>query len=69
MKERFAVVNEMERDEFEKEWQMPYGYAATYVTMDMEDAMNWLETEIPQDEIGWVVEEVSREGRSVVYRR
>lgn len=69
MKERFAVVNEMRRDDFEKEWQMPYGYASCYVTMDLEDAMDWLETEIPQDEIGWVVEEISREGRSVVYRR
>lgn len=69
MKPRFAVLNEIERDDFEKEWQMPYGYAATFVTMDMEDAMNYLETEIPSTEIGWVIEEVNNGERSVVYRR
>jgi hypothetical protein len=31
--------------------------------------MNWMETECPQDEIGWVVEEVTSEGRKIVYKR
>jgi hypothetical protein len=69
MVNRYAVVNQIERDDFEKEWQMPYGYASCYITLDMEDAMNYMEQECPVNEIGWVVEEVSSEGRSVVYRR
>ena len=69
MKERFAVVNEIERDKFEKDWHMPYGYAACYVTMDLEDAMDFMETHYPIEELGWIVEEVSSEGRKTVYRR
>lgn len=69
MKPRFAVVNEMERDDFEREWHMSFGYAACYVSMDLEDAMDWMETKCPVDEIGWIVEEVTSEGRKVVYKR
>lgn len=69
MKPRFAVLNELERNDFEKEWHLSYGYAAAFVTTDIEQAMEWLETEVPESEFGWVIEEVTSKGRSVVYRR
>jgi len=43
MKPRYAVVNERERDEFEKEWQMPYGYANCAVFDDYEEAERFYE--------------------------
>lgn len=64
MKPRYAVLNEMERDDFEKESHLPYGYGAVDVYDDFEQAMDeaeWMGS-------GFVVEEVSEDGRQVVHR-
>ena len=69
MKPRFAVIDIEERDSFEKEYQIPYGYAASFVSFDMEEAINYLEDKYDESEVTMVVEKVDEDGREVVYKR
>ncbi len=60
----YAVIHEAERDDFEKKTQLSYGYGAVDIYYDMEDAIDgaeWLG-------LGYVVEEISEDGRQVVHR-
>ena len=37
--EVFAIVDEKVRDEFEKKFQIPYGYSTCYITFNQEEAI------------------------------
>lgn len=67
MKPRYVILNEVERDAFEKRWQLPYGYGDTVIFSDLEEAMLELDS-LYNPTTEWVVEEISDEGRQVVYR-
>jgi hypothetical protein len=66
MKPRYAIINELERDQFEKEYQIPYGYGNVDVFFDLEEALE--EAENYTGDFGFVVEEISDGGRQVVIR-
>ena len=66
MMPRYVVINEIDRDDFERKWQIPYGYGECEVHLDLEDAINELETYYSSSD--WIVEEVTDDGRQVVYR-
>jgi len=66
---RFAVVDKMVRDQFENEWQMPYGYGSCFVSTDVEEAIRYYEENIPEYETTFVVEKFDEEGRETIYRR
>ena len=70
---RYAVVNQYERDEFEKEWQLPYGYGGEdfFVCTNPRMAIKMLHVKcenliVRSDE--WIVEKISEEGRELYYR-
>jgi hypothetical protein len=69
MKPRFAVVDKLMRDKFEKKWQMPYGYGNCFVSTDPEEAIRYYEERIPEYETTFVVEKFDVDGREVIYRR
>lgn len=64
MKPRYAVLNEMERDDFEKNYHLSYGYGCLDIFEDVEEAIE----EADWAGIGYIVEEVSEDGRQAVYR-
>ena len=64
MKPRFVVLHEMERDDFEKENHLPYGYGSVDIYDDIEEAIE----EAEFFGLGYVVEEVSEDGRQIVHR-
>ena len=66
MKPRYVVINEMDRDDFEKKWEIPYGYSECEIHIDLESAIDELEAYYSSSE--WVVEEITDVGRIVVYR-
>jgi len=65
MKSVYAIINLKEREEFEKEWFLPYGYASCELFCTMKDAISVYEDEYEEDE--YVIEKVNSEGRCVVY--
>lgn len=69
MKHRFVVIDQLARDQFEKEWQMPYGYGNCFVSIDVEEAIQYFEENIPEYETTFVVEKIDDEGREVIYKR
>jgi hypothetical protein len=39
MRPRYAVVDKTGREEFEREYQMPYGYSSSSIYFDLESAI------------------------------
>ena len=70
MKPKYAIVNEFERDTFEKEWQMPYGYGKCFVSTNPKEAINQLHkyADLHGDTSTFIVEKISEEGRELYYR-
>ena len=70
MKPRYAIVNEYERDQFEKEWQMPYGYGKCFVSTNPQKAVEQLNkyAQMHGDTTTFIVEKISDEGRELYYR-
>ena len=70
MKPRYAVIDEYERDKFEKEWQMPYGYSRCFVSFSPQAAIDVLEKidHFGSDCTTLIVEKISDEGRELYYR-
>lgn len=66
MKPRYVVINEQDREAFEKRWQIPYGYGESDVFTDFEDAVDELESYFNSKE--FIVEKIDTNGREVVYR-
>lgn len=70
MKPRYVVVCPSERDKFEKEWQMPYGYILSFPTFNPHEAISLLYELVDKtgDVDKWIVEKISDEGRELYYR-
>jgi len=64
---RFVIINIDERNEFEKMYQLPYGYGDCPIFDDIDDAIRVLK-EIPEIFHGCSVERIDGNGRDVVYR-
>jgi len=62
MKARYIIIDEQVRNNFEKKWQIPYGYSGCFMTFDLEEA-------IYRSFNGESVEKVDEEGREIVYIR
>jgi hypothetical protein len=69
MKPVFAIIDEKERNDFEKEWGIAYGYVECDLFHDFDDAVIDFEESIDESENSWVIERVDEEGREIVYRR
>lgn len=67
MKPRYVVINEVERNEFENKWQVPYGYGEFDIHIEIEDAIDEIE-EFYYGSNEWVIEKITDEGRQIVYR-
>jgi len=52
MKPRYVVIDKNKRDEFEKDWQLPYGYGGCRIFLNLGDAID----ECIKRGIGYVVE-------------
>ncbi len=71
---RYAVVNQYDREVFENEWQLPYGYAAegSFIYTNPKEAIRMLHLICEGDPVirpdEWIVEKISEEGRELYYR-
>ncbi len=72
MKPRYAIINQYDRDKFEKEWQLPYGYASVPIFMKSQRAKDALDGIAKIRGNGnmseLIVEKISDEGRELYYR-
>ena len=79
MKPRYVIVDEVEREKFEKRWHMPYGYADARIYMNPVNAVNALNdiVELEKRHVhimgspvssDLIVEKISKEGRELYYR-
>ena len=66
---RFAVIDELARDNFEKEWHIAYGYGNCFVSNDIEEAIRYMEERIHKYETTFIVEKIDDKGKETVYRR
>jgi hypothetical protein len=67
MKPRYAIIDEEERDEFEKEFQLPYGYGDSFIAYSFEEAIMEMHFLMEQD-LFFSVERIDEYGREIVYR-
>ncbi len=71
MKPRYAVIDQNERDNFEKEWQMPFGYNQCFVSFDPKEAVREIHYLVDQrayDPDDMIVEKIDEDGRELYYR-
>ena len=71
MKPRYTVVNLFERDNFEKEWQLPFGYGNNIISFDPQEPIDLLHRLVEQynkDPNDFIVEKITKEGRELYYR-
>lgn len=66
MRPRYVVINEIDRNEFEKKWEIPFGYGECDIHITFEDAIDELEAYYGSSE--WIVEKISENGRETIYR-
>ena len=70
---RYAIIDEFERDEFEKKWHMPYGYGTCYITADPEDAIEVYEEMLYMTDDGpetsLIIEEFTENSKTLFYRK
>ena len=70
MKPRYAIIDEYEREKFEKEWQMPYGYSHCFISNEAKTAIQWLENHYEESETTVIIEKISEGGYiELFYRR
>jgi len=67
MKARYVLINVEERDNFEKEWQLPFGYDGCFITFEFKDAVRQLEL-YKYDYYGCSIERIDENGREIVYK-
>ncbi len=67
MKPRYAVINQNERDKFEKKWQLPYGYKDCFITTKPQEAIDMLEEMAGiADASELIIEKIEFDGQNVV---
>lgn len=70
MKDVFVIINDKKRTEFEKKWQMPFGYSESEndIYFSLQDAIKkynkYITYYYTRD---FVIEKVNNEGRQIVY--
>ena len=65
---RYVIIDEEERDGFEKEYQLPYGYNNCFIAYSFEEAV--MEMHFLMDQGQFLsVERIDGDGREIVYRR
>lgn len=70
MQPRYAIIDEYERQKFEKEWQMPYGYSHCFITTEPQEAIQWFEENYDSSEETIIIEKISEGGYiEFFYRR
>jgi len=70
MQPRYAIIDEYERQKFEKEWQMPYGYSHCFISLEPQEAIKWLENHYEESETTVIIEKISEGGYiELFYRR
>jgi hypothetical protein len=67
MKDRFCILDVTKRDEFEKEYQLPYGYASSLITFSFDEALDIVKNFDSNGVL--IIEKVNSEGREEVYRK
>ena len=65
---RYVILNVKERDEFEKEFQLPYGYKGCFISYDLNDAIDQL-TRYGYEYSGCSIERIDEYGREIVYKK
>ena len=68
MKPRYIIINEEKRTWFEKEWQLPHGYAHHYITFSLENAIDQLKNYSSYTRDRLSIERVDDFGREIVYK-
>uniref|UniRef100_A0A6M3JUV7 Uncharacterized protein n=1 Tax=viral metagenome TaxID=1070528 RepID=A0A6M3JUV7_9ZZZZ len=68
MKPRYIVVNDIERTEFEKKYQMPYGYnGCPYICGSYDEAIKWFNFNLGLIERKkYVIEEYNSGNRRII---
>lgn len=69
MRPVFVIIDEKTRDDFEKEWGIPYGYADCEIFLDLDAAVIDFEEWVDDWETTYVIEKIDSEGREIVYKR
>lgn len=69
MKARFVIIDPKERNDFEKQWQLPYGYSNCEIFMDRDKAIDWFNKSLGKlDRKKYVIEMCDAGKRQIVYR-
>lgn len=63
---RYAIINVEDRDNFEKEWQLPYGYNNCYVNTDLGDTIDEFRYYYDGRHEGYIIEKIDEYGREVI---
>jgi hypothetical protein len=64
---QYVIVNEREKIEFEKRYQLPYGYANAVISSSLKGAINFLNTVFVQDKQDYIIEKVDCGVVEIVY--
>jgi len=63
---RYVILNVKERDEFEKNFQLPYGYKGCFISYDLNDAIDQIERD-KYMYCGCCIERIDEDGKEIVY--
>lgn len=67
MKPRYAIINTEDRDEFERNWHLPYGYNNTLVSCNFDFVLNEFHKNFFDNDPNYVIEKYDNGIREVVY--
>ena len=65
----YAIINEKERNDFEKKYQIPYGYGLCEFFYDYDTAYEFFDEEKIDYHESFVIEKVDSNGREIIYRK
>jgi len=65
----YVIIDEKARDDFEKEWQIAYGYSDCEIFRDLDEAIIDFEEWVGEWDNTYIIEKVDSEGRELVYKR
>lgn len=64
---QYVIVNEREKIEFEKRYQLPFGYATAVISTELKEAINFLNTVLVKDKNDYIIEKVDCGIAEIVY--
>lgn len=68
MKPVYAIINDKERNDFEKKFQIPYGYSACELFDDFDVAIKYFDSNKKNFNKHTIIEQVDSSGRCLVYK-